>query len=73
MSVAEQQVRSDIADVLEIDVTELEDGIRLDDLGMDSVRIMELLDRWRRAGADVDFMVLAEDPHLEHWLKVLTA
>lgn len=72
MAVAEQQALSDIAEVLYVDVAELGPEVRLDDLGMDSVRIMELLERWRSSGvADLDFPALAEDPHLSHWLGVL--
>lgn len=39
---------------------------------MDSVRIMEIVQRWRDAGLpDVDFISLAEDQRIEHWLSVV--
>ena len=72
MSVTEEQALSDIASILFFDVADLEVETDLRDQGMDSVRIMELVQRWRSAGLpDVDFISLAEDQRIEHWLSVL--
>ncbi|OZF08444.1 phosphopantetheine-binding protein [Rhodococcoides fascians] len=72
MIVSEAQALSDIADILYIEVSDLDIDVDLRDQGMDSVRIMELVQRWRSAGiADVDFISLAEDQRIEHWLSVL--
>ncbi|WP_234436963.1 phosphopantetheine-binding protein [Streptomyces maremycinicus] len=44
------------------------------DLGMDSVRIMTLLERWRREHAvTADFADLAERPAVEAWAALLGA
>lgn len=72
MSVGAEQVRADVADVLYVEVSELDHESDLRDQGMDSVRVMELVDKWRRAGVTkLDFIMLAEDPRLTRWLDVL--
>lgn len=72
MSVTEEQALSDIASILYVEVADLEVDTDLRDQGMDSVRIMEIVQRWRSAGLpDVDFISLAEDQKIEHWLSVL--
>ncbi|GAB3458179.1 phosphopantetheine-binding protein [Kineococcus endophyticus] len=43
----------------------------LDDLGVDSIRLMALVDRWRSAGADVSFPHLAAARTVEDALAVL--
>lgn len=41
------------------------------DLGLDSVRLMMLVERLQRGGADVGFGDLAERPTLRAWLALL--
>jgi aryl carrier-like protein len=41
------------------------------DAGLDSVRLMLLVDRLQQAGADVGFGDLAERPTLRAWVKLL--
>ncbi|BBG01156.1 MULTISPECIES: SIP domain-containing protein [Pseudonocardia] len=43
------------------------------DLGIDSVRLMLLVERWQSAGFDVDLVGLAERPTLAGWLELLRA
>ncbi|GAA1401010.1 hypothetical protein GCM10009613_58710 [Pseudonocardia kongjuensis] len=43
------------------------------DLGIDSVRLMLLVERWQSAGFDVDLLGLAERPTLAGWLELLRA
>lgn len=43
------------------------------DQGLDSVRLMTLVERLRAEGADVDFVDLAEHFTLEGWVGVLSA
>lgn len=72
MSVTESQALSDIASILFVDVDDLDLEHDLRDQGMDSVRIMEIVQRWRSAGLPgVDFISLAEDQRIEHWLHVV--
>lgn len=72
MGLSSEQAVADVADVLYVAVDELDHGVDLRDQGMDSVRIMELVDKWRQAGVDrLDYIVLAQDPRLQRWLDVL--
>lgn len=64
-------LRREIADVLGEDPEEITDDENLFDLGLDSVRLMALVRRWRALGADVAFEDLAERPFLSHWRTVL--
>lgn len=67
-----EQALADVADILYVEPAELDHDADLRDQGMDSVRIIELVERWRRAGVKkVDFIVLAEDQRLSRWLAVL--
>ncbi|MEJ2858232.1 MULTISPECIES: phosphopantetheine-binding protein [unclassified Saccharothrix] len=64
-------MRADVAELLHRDPDE---GFDADDLfaaGLDSVRLMTLVERWREAGAEVDFVRLAERPTLADWLALL--
>jgi len=69
----EQTLRSQLADLLEIPADELADDDNLLDHGLDSIRIMSLVDVWRSAGVEVSFVDLAEEPTLAHWRTLLTA
>ncbi|GAA0621516.1 acyl carrier protein [Kribbella sandramycini] len=72
MSLTTEQLIADVADVLYIQPTELDYELSLRDQGMDSVRLMDLVERWRTAGVDrIDFITLAEDSRLGHWIEVI--
>lgn len=43
------------------------------DSGLDSVRLMMLVDRLQQGGADVGFADLAERPTLRGWVELLEA
>ncbi|QYN36931.1 acyl carrier protein [Pseudonocardia sp. DSM 110487] len=71
MTLSAMRIEADVADVLRVDVGDLDREEDLRDQGLDSVRMMDLLERWRRAGAkDIDFITLAEDPRLSRWTKM---
>lgn len=57
------------------DLLESSDSLGLDDslldFGLDSVRLMILVDRLQQAGADVGFADLAERPTLRAWVELL--
>ncbi|MEU6125215.1 phosphopantetheine-binding protein [Streptomyces sp. NPDC047123] len=68
-----ERVRADIAELLDCDPSEIAPEEDLFDLGLDSVRIMTLVQRWREAGAAaLEFPDLAEQPELGHWTALLT-
>ncbi len=65
---------ADLAEVLEVPVEQLDDDTNVLDLGLDSVRLMSLIERWRTAGAQrADIAVLAADPMIGSWVRELTA
>ncbi|MFD9959442.1 phosphopantetheine-binding protein [Amycolatopsis sp. NPDC058986] len=66
------RVRADIAGLLGCDPAEVSPEENLLDRGLDSVRIMSLIERWRAAGATgLEFPDLAERPELGHWTALL--
>ncbi|MFF4262507.1 phosphopantetheine-binding protein [Streptomyces virginiae] len=62
----------DVADVLYTEPSDvsLEEG--LIDQGLDSIRLMSLVEKWRAEGARVSFVDLAERPTLRQWAELLT-
>jgi aryl carrier-like protein len=72
MSLSTEQLIADVADVLFLEPAEIDYELSLRDQGMDSVRLMDLVERWRTAGVDrIDFITLAEDSRLGHWIEVI--
>ena len=68
------QIVADLAEVLDVPVDQLGDDVNVMDLGLDSVRLMSLIERWRAAGAQhADIVVLASDPLVGSWVAELTA
>lgn len=65
------ELKSIIAGSLQVPVSDLQDEDNLLDWGLDSIRIMSLLEKWRRAGVEVTFMKLAEQPTLAAWWTLL--
>jgi len=60
-------MRADIARMLHEDPEEIGAEDSLIDLGLDSIRAMALVTRWREQGVDLAFSELAEVPTLAHW------
>jgi NADPH-dependent ferric siderophore reductase/aryl carrier-like protein len=63
----------DIAEVLEEDLSGIGPDDNLLENGIDSVRLMILLERWQSTGLDVDFAGLARNPTLTGWADLLAA
>lgn len=66
------ELKATIAASLQLSADELQDDDSLLDWGLDSIRIMSLLESWRRAGLDLTFMNLAEQPTLAAWWRLLS-
>ncbi|MGY9063780.1 phosphopantetheine-binding protein [Streptomyces sp. CAS3] len=64
--------RADLAECLFLEPGEvdLEEGPL--EAGLDSLRIVTLLERWQAAGADVTFVDLAERTSFAQWWQLLT-
>ncbi|KDF00236.1 peptide synthetase [Mycolicibacterium aromaticivorans JS19b1 = JCM 16368] len=73
MTAAEAAMITDrIAEVLGVDHTDIDPDGDLIAQGLDSIRMMTLAGRWRRAGFDVDFARLAAAPSVRAWAELLT-
>ncbi|WP_413805560.1 amino acid adenylation domain-containing protein [Streptomyces sp. OE57] len=68
----DHRVREAVADVLGLPPASLAAGDNLISRGLDSIRTMALVGRWRAAGAEVDFAALARRPTLAAWSKLLS-
>ncbi|RAJ58985.1 bifunctional isochorismate lyase/aryl carrier protein [Streptomyces sp. Amel2xB2] len=72
MSLTLDTIRADVADVLGEDPADVPDDENLADLGLDSVRLMSLVERWRGDhGVKVSFVELAERPGVLVWWDLL--
>lgn len=67
----EEEIRADIAELLHLLPEEVTDTDNLFELGLDSIRLTTLLERWRDGGAEIGFVDLAEQPTMAHWLSLL--
>lgn len=67
------RVRADVLAQLDADAGVLDATADLTDLGLDSVRMMTLVEQWRQAGARIGFVDLAEEPTLERWARLVPA
>ncbi|GAA3100797.1 phosphopantetheine-binding protein [Streptomyces echinatus] len=65
--------RADLAEFLyqRPDEVDLDDNPL--DAGLDSLRIVTLIERWRETGADVGFVELAECTSFAQWWQLLAA
>jgi aryl carrier-like protein len=67
------QVRADVAELLFQEPHEVADTENLLNAGLDSIRVLSLVERWREAGAEVSFVELVERPTLAAWWELLCA
>ncbi len=69
----EARIIADIASALRIAPGELNRQMDLFDAGLDSVRLMALVDKWRAAGSTaIDFPTLASEPVVGVWIDLIT-
>ncbi len=61
----------DVADVLKEDPAEFDLDDNLVDFGLDSIRLMVLIQRWNDRGVDIKFAELAERPEISHWWRII--
>jgi aryl carrier-like protein len=74
MALSVELIRADVADVLGEDPSDIPLDENLVDYGLDSVRIMSLIERWRREhDITATFVDLAEQPAIEAWAPLLGA
>ena len=66
-------VRQQVAELLGESSADIDDNEDLIDKGLDSIRIMSLVETWRSKGADVTFVKLAAGPTISAWWNLLSS
>ncbi|MDJ0389493.1 phosphopantetheine-binding protein [Roseomonas sp. E05] len=66
-----ERLRADIAAIIHTDPEEIGGEDDLIDLGLDSLRAMNLLVRWSEAGLQLDFGEFAERLTLDAWWAIV--
>ncbi|MBO2535333.1 MULTISPECIES: phosphopantetheine-binding protein [Rummeliibacillus] len=67
-----QELKTLVQEYLDEDLEEVDWTESLLDLGMDSIRMMAIVDDIRVTGINVNFMEFAEKPSLEGWYNAIT-
>lgn len=62
-------MRADIARIINLDPSDIGDHDNLADLGLDSLRLMDLTMVWEEAGLRADFGMFAEYETLAEWWR----
>ena len=62
-------MRADIARIINLDPSEIGDHDNLADLGLDSLRLMDLTMAWEEAGLRADCGIFAEYSTLAEWWR----
>ncbi len=71
MALTYEAMRADVAKLIHEDPEEIGPYDNLMDLGLDSMRAMNLVLRWSDAGLALDFSELAEEVTLSGWWKIV--
>ena len=64
-----EEMRADLARAMRMDPAEIGDDDNLMDLGLDSMRVMDLLLRWEAAGLKTDFSRFFEAATFDEWWR----
>lgn len=67
-----EDVREQAAALLEVSSSELSDTDDLMMMGLDSIRLMSLVEEWRQVGVDVNFMEIVKKRTLSDWWSLIS-
>ena len=70
--ISQDRMRADIAAMLHEDPNEIGDDDSLMDLGLDSMRAMNLVLAWSEGGLELEFAEFAENPTLAGWWALVS-
>lgn len=73
MAITLEQMRADVAAIIHEDPEEIGFEDNLMDLGLDSMRLLNLILKWQEAGVDLDFGEYAERFTLAGWWEAIEA
>jgi len=65
-------LRAEVAALLQMPASDLRADDNLLEMGLDSIRLMSLVERWRAIDERITFVALAEQPTLAHWAALLS-
>ncbi|MFD2211791.1 isochorismatase family protein [Virgibacillus halophilus] len=66
-----EAIRKQVAEILDMQAEALSDTDDLFSLGLDSIRLMSMVELWRQDGLEVNFMDLAEKNTLSEWWSLI--
>lgn len=67
----EEKLVETVCNLLELSPSEIDEEDNLIEKGLDSIRIMSLVETLRKSGLDISFVDLADQPTLSHWKKII--
>ncbi|MFE5401295.1 phosphopantetheine-binding protein [Streptomyces sp. NPDC056580] len=67
-----EELREALAELIGVSPSEVEDDANLIQLGLESLQMMRLVTKWRRAGLDVAFGDLTGTPTFAAWNERIT-
>ncbi|MCX8995982.1 phosphopantetheine-binding protein [Rhizobiaceae bacterium BDR2-2] len=73
MTITLERMRADIAALVHLEPEEIGLDDNLMDLGLDSMRLLNLIMMWEQAGVDLDFGTFAERFTLAAWWEAVEA
>lgn len=73
MAITLERMRADIAEMIHEDPQEIGPEDNLMDLGVDSMRLLNLILKWQEDGLDLDFAELANRFTLAGWWEAIEA
>lgn len=73
MALTQERITADVAQALEVAPESLGRDTVLADAGLDSLRLVMLVENWRSEGHEIDFHALISLPTLGQWFDALGA
>ncbi len=68
-----ETMQQDVAEILDLDIEEIDVDENLMLLGLDSIRAMSLFEKWRKQGVDVTFSEVIQKVTLRAWWQTMEA
>ncbi|MCG7488008.1 isochorismatase family protein [Vibrio sp. Of14-4] len=65
-----ESMRQDVADILEVELEEVEVDENLIFLGLDSIRVMTLHSRWKKSGFDIELSEMVAKNTIKDWWDI---
>ena len=66
-------LKKDVANILNVNSSDITNDDNLMDWGLDSIRLMALVNDWKKYNPELEFSDLAEDVTLNQWFAILSA